>query len=71
MFGWLIMFCCIVFFYRVGEQEYDGSPIPALISLGLWLLGSFALGFGMIVNLVLQVALFLGLTAWNIRRGPR
>lgn len=71
MFGWLIMICCVVFFYRIGEQEYNGSPVPALISFALWLFGSFVLGVGIIINLVLQAGLFLGLTVWNFRRGPR
>ena len=71
MIGWLIVICCVVFFYRIGEHEYDGSAVPALISFALWMLGSFVLGVGLMVNLFLQAGLFLGLTAWNIRRGPR
>ena len=71
MIGWLIVICCVVFFYRIGEHEYHGSPVPPLISFGLWLVGSFVLGFGLLVNLVLQGGLFFGLTAWNARRGPR
>ncbi|HAV64037.1 MAG TPA: hypothetical protein DCY13_16930 [Verrucomicrobiales bacterium] len=61
----------VVFFWRIGEAEYDGSPIPAIISFVLWLLGLLVLKFGLLTNLVLQAALFLCLTLYNIHRGPR
>jgi uncharacterized membrane protein YfcA len=67
-----IIIGCAVLYYRIGEQEYDSGVILALVSVTLWLVGSFAFGFGWLSNLSVQAGLFFGLTFWNMwRRGGR
>ena len=68
----LLIVCCAVFYYRVGESEYGGGGLLALVSVVLWVIGSFALGFGWLGNLLVQIGLFFALTLWNMRhREPR
>ena len=68
----LLIVCCAVFYYRVGESEYGSGGPLALASVALWAIASFALGFGWLGNLLVQVALFFALTVWNmIRRGRK
>jgi len=67
----LVIICCAVFYYRVGEQEYGFGWLVSLISVVLWLIGTFAVGFGRIANLLVQVGLFFGLTIWNMLRRNR
>jgi hypothetical protein len=66
----LLVICCGVFYYRVGESEYGSGELLALISVALWLIGIFLFKFGWLGNLLLQVALFFALSAWNMRRKP-
>jgi hypothetical protein len=63
--------CCAVFYYRVGEAEYDGGWLLALVSVALWLVGSMVLGLGSLANLLLQVLPFVALTFWNMFRCRR
>lgn len=63
-----LIICCAVFYYRVGEQEYGTGGLLALVSVALWMIGHFALGFGWLVNLLIQVGLFFALTFWNMSR---
>jgi hypothetical membrane protein len=67
----LLIICCAVFYYRVGESDYRGGALLALASVVLWLIGSFALGFGWLGNLLVQVGLFFALTIWNMQRAKR
>ena len=67
----LLIVCCASFYYRVGEAEYDSGILLAVVSAALWLIGSFALGFGLITNLVVQVGLFFALSIWNMVRRDR
>jgi len=67
----LLIICCAVFYYRVGESEYGGGALLALASVGLWVLGSYALGFGWLGNLLVQMGLFFALTLWNVQRAKR
>ena len=67
----LLIVCCAVFYYRLGEQEYNSGGLLALISVALWALGILAFKFGWLGNLLLQVGLFLALTCWNMMRPPR
>ena len=62
----LLIICCAVFYYRIGEQEYGSGWLVALISVLLWLIGTFAVAFGRMANLLVQVGLFFGLTIWNM-----
>ena len=64
----LLIVCCAVFYYRVGESEYGSGGLLALASVALWAVGSFALGFGWLGNFLVQVGLFFALTVWNMMR---
>lgn len=64
----LIIICCAVFYYRVGEAEYGFGELLALISVVLWVIGVFLFKFGWLGNLLLQVALFFALSLWNMKR---
>jgi hypothetical protein len=66
-----LIICCAVLFYRIGEAEYGGGTLLALVSVTLWLLGSYALGFGWLGNLLVQAGLLLALTFWNMQRAKR
>jgi hypothetical protein len=67
----LLIICCGVFYYRVGESEYGRGALLALASVALWVLGSYALRFGWLGNLLVQVGLFFALTFWNTQRAKR
>ena len=67
----LLIICCGIFYYRVGESEYGSGMLLAVVSIVLVLVGSFALGFGWLGNLLLQAGLFVALTIWNMIRGKR
>ena len=66
----LIIICCAVFYYRVGEAEYGSGHLLALISVALWVTGAFLFKFRWPGNLLLQVGLFFALSLWNMRRKP-
>ena len=60
-----------MFYYRVGESEYGGGGLLALVSVALWMVGGFVLRFGWLGNLLVQIGLFIALTVWNVcRREP-
>ena len=67
----LLIICCAVFYYRVGEFEYGSGGLLALASVALWVIGIFAFRLGWIGNLLVQVGLFFGLTVWNMMRRER
>lgn len=67
----LLIVCCAVFYYRVGEFEYGSGGWLALLSVALWAVGILALRFGWLGNLLVQAGLFLGLTIWNMTRQKR
>jgi len=76
MLGWcyttiLLIICCAVFYYRLGEFEYGSGGLLALASVALWVIGIFAFRLGWIGNLLVQVGLFFGLTVWNMIRRER
>ena len=66
----LIILCCAVFYYRVGESEYGLGEWLALMSVALWVIGIFLFKFGWLGNLLLQLVLFFALCAWNMKRKP-
>ena len=66
----LLVICCAVFYYRVGEAEYGYGELLALLSVVLWVSGIFLFKFGLMGNLLLQVALFFALSVWNMNRRP-
>jgi len=70
--GLLFILCCAVFYYRVGELEYNCGWLFALASVAVWLLGSYVLHFGLITNLLAQAGLFIVLTLYNmfVRKRP-
>ena len=67
----LLIICCAVFYYRLGEFEYGSGSLLAFASVALRAIGIFAFRFGWLGNLVVQVGLFFALTAWNIMRRER
>ena len=67
----LLIVCCAVFYYRVGEFEYGSGGLLTLASVALWVVGSFALGLGWLANLLVQVGLFIALSVWNMMRRQR
>jgi hypothetical protein len=67
----LLIVCCAVFYYRVGESDYGSGGLLALVSVALWAIGIFALRFGWLGNLVIQAGLLLVLTFWNMNRRER
>lgn len=67
----LLIVCCAVFYYRVGESEYNTGWGLALVSVTLWVVGSFALHLGWLGSLLIQTGLFVALTIWNMMRRER
>jgi hypothetical protein len=67
----LLIVCCAVFYYRVGESEHGSGGLLALVSGALWAIGIFALRFGWLGNLLIQAGLLLALTFWNMNRSER
>jgi uncharacterized membrane protein YfcA len=70
-FGFVIMLCCAAFYYKIGEMERSSGLLWGAISLLLWLVASYFLGWGMPGCLLIQFGLFVGLTLWNVIRGKR
>jgi hypothetical protein len=67
----LLIICCAIFYYRVGDQEYGSGGLLSLISVALWGIGILLFKLGSLGNLLLQVGLFFVLIAWNMTRKPR
>jgi hypothetical membrane protein len=55
----LLIICCAALFYRIGESDYNGGALLALASVALWLLGSYALGFGWMHRLLRHSAIWI------------
>ena len=70
-FSLLIVLCCAIFYYRVGEAEYSGGWLLALISVALSVVGLLILHWGWLRVLLLQAALFFALSIWNMRSQKR
>lgn len=49
----LLIVCCAVFYYRLGEQEYGSGGLLALVSVVLWAIGILAFRLGWLGNLLL------------------
>ena len=71
-FSVLIVLCCAIFYYRVGEAEYSGGWLLALISVVLSVVGLLILHWSWLGVLLLQAGLFFALSIWNMRskKGP-
>ena len=67
----LLIICCAVFYYRLGEFEYGSGALLAFVSVALWVIGILAFRFGWLGNLLVHVGLFFALTVWNIMRRER
>jgi hypothetical protein len=61
-FDLLILIACAVFYYRLGEQEFDLGGYLAGGSILLWAGGAMGLGWGIAGCLALQVAFFVAIT---------
>jgi len=59
-----VMIAAAVFYYRLGRMEYGSGWVTLSFSVLLSVLAAYA-GASFIVVLLLQIALFLGLIAWN------
>ena len=70
-FGVVLMLACALIYYTIGDREYrSGFPL-AVLSVGLWILVEWLLGWGWGAALVGQAALFVALTVWNMKRADR
>ena len=47
----LLIICCAVFYYRLGEFEYGSGALLVFASVALWVIGISAFRFGWIGNL--------------------
>jgi hypothetical protein len=70
-FSLLIVLCCDIFYHRVGEAEYSGGWLLALISVALSVVGLLILHWGWLGVLLLQAVLFFALSIWNMRSKKR
>ena len=70
-FSILIIICCAIFYHRLGEVEYNGGWLLALISVVLSLVSLFVLHWGSWGTLLLQAGLFVVLWLWNMRSSRR
>ncbi len=71
LFVLVMIIACAVFYYRVGEYEYDSGWLLGAVSVTLWAVGLYLLGWGWPGNLLLQALLFVGLTLWNMAKDRR
>ncbi len=67
-FSLVMIIACAVFYYRVGEEEYDSGLLFAALSVALWMGGAYFFRFGWLASLGVQVGLFFALTIWNMVR---
>lgn len=67
----VFMVACGVFFYRVGQHEHGNGFVTAGISVGLWLVSAYLLGWSPGVSLLLQCGLFGAMTWRNLKRQGR
>lgn len=70
-FSLLIILCCAIFYHRLGEAEYGGGWLLALISVGLSVASLFLLHWGWWGTLLPQAGLFVVLWLWNMRSSRR
>ena len=67
----VFMVACGVLYYRVGQHEYGSGFVTAGLSVALWMVSAYVLGWSLGASLAVQVGLFGGLTIWNLRRQRR
>jgi len=65
-YGFVMMLACAAFFYRAGEEEHSSGILLAAVSVGLWITASYFLAVGWLGCILVQVGLFVALTARNI-----
>jgi len=70
-FSLLIILCCAIFYYRLGEAEYGGGWLLALVSVVLSVVSLLVLHWGWRGTLLLQAGLFVALWVWNMRSSKR
>jgi len=63
----LIIIACVIFFYKLGQNEYK-SEFLGVFSLLLWIATLFVFKFSLTGCLLVQGVLFAGLIAWNYIR---
>lgn len=69
-FGLVMMAGCAVAYYRIGKIEYDRGLLLGAISVLLWIITAYGLGWGWIASIAAQAAIFVVLTIINMFRKP-
>ena len=65
-FDILMMIVCAVIYYRIGEMEYKrGFPLGA-VSIVVWIVTSYVLGWYLLYKIGAQVGIFIALTLYNV-----
>jgi hypothetical protein len=57
-----------VFFYRVGEIEYEKGTLICLVSIAISVVVSFLLHWGALGGVTSQLLLFLAMWVFNVQR---
>jgi hypothetical protein len=57
-----------VFFYRVGEIEYEKGTLFCLVSIAISVVVSFLLHWGALGGVTSQLLLFLAMWVFNVQR---
>lgn len=66
----LLMLACGAAYYRIGEVEYGKGFLLAAVSILVWIVTAYALGWQWLPSLCAQAGIFVVLTAVNVLRGP-
>jgi hypothetical protein len=69
--GILLLVCCLVLFYRLGDYEFGSGFVTAGLSLLFGALALFVFSWGVGGYIASQVALLLLLWGYNVRRQER
>ncbi|MEM7164610.1 MAG: hypothetical protein AAF581_04060 [Planctomycetota bacterium] len=64
----VLLIATVGFFYTAAESEGESTLLWAGISVGLWCVSIWVLGWGLLGGLLLQLGLFVTLTMRNMLR---
>jgi hypothetical protein len=59
---------CAIFYYRLGEAEYERGVLLAAASVALGALTMLVLGWGLLATFFAQAGIYAVLTLWKLRR---
>ena len=68
MLSILIVGCCALIFYRIGEMDYGRGALLATISLVASVLSGYVLPLPFVSIIASQVLLYLALLVYNLSR---